>query len=456
MPTQIPLAADFPAPDHDRWRALTEKAAGKAGWEGLTAHTVDALSIAPVYSMDAAVGGGVIGRSGPWDIRQIVEQRDPRKANVEVMAELNGGATSIELPVAQGGSRGVQIRNAEDLAHALGGMMLDLAPVALDVSGDETVARLLAAHASKRGAKDASMAFNVDPFAPLLAGKAPTLDSTIDFAKDIRREFHQATALRVDARPVHEAGGGEAQELAFLLAAGVALLRAGEARGLAPNEAGATVLFTMAVGPDVVVEIAKLRAARLVWARALEACGATAPMRLHAVTGRRMMTKTDVWTNMLRVTAAAFAAGVGGANSVTTLALSEALGQPNPFTRRIARNTQLLLQEEAHAAKVADPGAGSFAIESLTNDLARAAWALFQEIEKRGGLVSAMDWFAYEVASTASARLVAAQDKTAPIVGVSVFPPTDEKAFVTEPWPEAPLSPVLPAMRLSEPFEAAP
>jgi methylmalonyl-CoA mutase len=212
----------------------------------------------------------------------------------------------------------------------------------------------------------------------------------------------------------------------------------------------------MAVGPDVVVEIAKLRAARLLWARALEACGATAPMRLQAITGRRMMTKKDVWTNMLRVTAAGFAAGLGGADSVTTLALSEALGQPTPFTRRIARNTQLLLQEEAHAGKVADPGAGSFAIETLTNDLAHTAWALFQEIEKRGGLVSAMDWFAGEVAGAAATRLAAARDKKASIIGVSVYPPTDEKAFVTEPWPKATPSPVLPPMRLSEPFEAAP
>jgi methylmalonyl-CoA mutase len=454
MPTHLPLAADFPAPDHARWRALAEKAAAKSGWDSLTAHTIDGLAIAPVYSSD--VVGGVVGRSGPWDIRQIVELRDPRQANAEVLADLNGGATSIELRIAQGASRGVQIRNAEDLAQALDGMMLDLAPVALDAGGDETSARLLSAYAGKRGVKDATLAFNVDPFAPLLTNKPAILNSAIDFAKQIRREFHEATALRVDARVVHEAGGGEAQELAFLLAAGVALLRAGEARGLAPAETSAATLFTMAVGPDVVVEIAKLRAARLLWARALEACGATAPMRLQAITGRRMMTKKDVWTNMLRVTAAGFAAGLGGADSVTTLALSEALGQPTPFTRRIARNTQLLLQEEAHAGKVTDPGAGSFAIETLTNDFARAAWALFQEIEKRGGLASAMDWFAGEVAGAAAARLAAARDKKAPIIGVSVYPPTDEKAFVTAPWAEAAPSSVLPPMRLSEPFEAAP
>ncbi|MEJ0022117.1 MAG: methylmalonyl-CoA mutase family protein [Alphaproteobacteria bacterium] len=106
----------------------------------------------------------------------------------------------------------------------------------------------------------------VDPFAPLLEGKQPTLESALDFTKQIRREFHEATALRVDARVVHEAGGGEAQELAYMLAAGVALLRAGEGRGLAPNETGVATLFTIAVGPDVIVEIAKLRAARLLWA----------------------------------------------------------------------------------------------------------------------------------------------------------------------------------------------
>ncbi|MEJ0022118.1 MAG: methylmalonyl-CoA mutase family protein [Alphaproteobacteria bacterium] len=157
---RFPSPRTFPRPTTSAWRALTEKARRqKRAWEGLTGHTADGLAIAPVYSA-GAVAGGVIGRSGPWDIRQIVEQRDPRTANAEVLAELNGGATSIELRVAQGASRGVQIRDASDLALALDGMMLDLAPVALDAGGDETVARLLAAYAGKRGVKDAPLAFN--------------------------------------------------------------------------------------------------------------------------------------------------------------------------------------------------------------------------------------------------------------------------------------------------------
>ncbi|MES1203337.1 MAG: methylmalonyl-CoA mutase family protein [Pseudomonadota bacterium] len=456
MTAPIPLAADFPAPDRERWRALAKKALGKASWESLTAHTADGIAIAPLYTAEDAPAGAVIGRAGPWDIRQIVETADPRAANGEVLAELNGGASSIELRIAQGAGRGVHMRTAADLAYALDGMMLDLAPVALDFGADASAARLLGAYAARSGVKDAPLAFNLDPFANLLDRKPLTLGEAIAFAKEMRGAFTNATALRVDARPVHEAGGGEAQELAFLLAAGVALLRAGEDDGLAPSEAAEATLFTMAVGPDVIVETAKLRTARLLWARALQACGAAAPMRLHAATGRRMMTKTDVWTNMLRVTAAAFAAGIGGADCITTLPLTDALGQPNAFARRIARNTQILLQEEAHAAKVADPGAGSYAIEKLTDDLARAAWALFQEIEQRGGIARGMDWFAGEVAKTAAARLAAVRDKSAPIVGVTVYPPKDEKAFVTEPWPTA-LSPqVLAPMRLSEPFEPAP
>jgi methylmalonyl-CoA mutase len=452
----IPLAADFPAPDRSRWRALAEKALGKANWESLTARIPGGVELAPLYTGEDAPAGRVIGRAGPWDIRQLVETADPRAANGDVRAELNGGASSIELRIAQGAGRGVHMRTAADLAYALDGMMLDLAPVALDSGADDCAARLLGAYAARSGVKDAPLAFNVDPFANLHERKPLALAEAIGFAREMRGAFSNATALRVDARPIHEAGGGEAQELAFLLAAGAALLRAGEDGGLAPKQAAETTLFTMAVGPDVIVETAKLRAARLVWARALQACGATAPMRLHAATGRRMMTKTDVWTNMLRVTAAAFAAGIGGANCVTTLPLTEALGRPNAFTSRIARNTQILLQEEAHAAKVADPGAGSFAIEKLTDDIARASWAMFQQIEQRGGIARAMDWFAGEVAKTAATRLAAARDKSAPIVGVSVYPPENEKPFATEPWPKAPPPPLLAPIRLSQPFEVAP
>jgi methylmalonyl-CoA mutase len=456
MTAPIPLAADFPAPDRERWRALAQKALGEASWESLTAHIPGGVELAPLYTAEDAPAGRTIGRAGPWDIRQIVETADPRAANSDVLAELNGGASSIELRIAQGAGRGMHVRTAADLAYAIDGMMLDLAPVALDIGADASAGRLLSAYAARSGVKDAPLAFNLDPFANLLERKPLALAEAIGFAKEMRGAFSNATTLRIDARPIHEAGGGEAQELAFLLAAGVALLRAGADDGLAPKQVAETTLFTIAVGPDVIVETAKLRAARLVWARALEACGAAAQMRLHAATGRRMMTKTDVWTNMLRVTAAAFAAGIGGANCVTTLPLTDALGRPNAFTGRIARNTQILLQEEAHAAKVADPGAGSFAIEKLTDDIARASWALFREIEQRGGIARAMDWFAGEVAKTAAIRLAAARDKSAPIIGVSVYPPDDEKPFVTEPWPKAPPLPVLAPIRLSEPFEAGP
>lgn len=455
MTPLIPLAADFPVADRDRWRRLAEKALGKANWESLTARTADGIAIAPVYGAEDAPAGGVIGRTGAWDVRQIIETADPREANCALLAELDGGATSIELRIAQSGGRGVKIREAADLAQALDGMMLDLAPAALDAGADASAARLLAAYAIRRGVKDAPLAFNLDPFARLLENMTPTFGDAVAFAAEIQSTFPKATALRIDARPVHEAGGGEAQELAYMLAAAVAMLRAGEDGGLTPTQIADTTLVVLGLGPDVIVETAKLRAARLLSARALQACGATNPMRLQAVTGRRMMTKGDVWTNMLRVTAAAFAAGVGGADVVTTLPLTEALGQPNAFTRRIARNTQILLQEEAHVAKVADPGAGSFAIETLTHELARAAWALFQDIERRGGIVRAMAWFAAEIANTAAARLAAARDKTAPIVGVSVFPPIDDKPFAAAPWPATMPPRLLAPVRLSEPFETA-
>lgn len=457
---KLALSAGFPTPDKARWRALVEKSLKGAPLDTLARQTHDGITIAPLYTATDAPSGRTVARSKPgaWDIRQIVSRPDPQAANAEALADLEGGATSIELRIDQGDGRGVRIASASDLARALNGVMLDLAPVALDNAADPTIARLLAEYAGKTGLKSAALAFGVDPFASLLARPAiARTDEALAFLKSLRLddEFPHATALRIDARPVHEAGSGDDQELAYVLAAGAALLRAGEAAGVEAAVLAKAVAVSIALGPDPLVEIVKLRAARLVWSRLLSACGVTAPMRLHAQTGRRMMTRHDAWTNMLRVTTSGYAAGVGGADAVTTLPLTDALGQPTQFARRIARNTQHLLIEECGLAHVADPAAGSWAAEALTDQLARAAWVLFQEIERRGGLVSAFAWFCSEVAHVRGARIADVARGVTPVLGVSQYPLLGETAVSAEPWPDAAAPPRagLPEMRLAEPFE---
>ena len=207
------------------------------------------------------------------------------------------------------------------------------------------------------------------------------------------REFPLVRALVVDGLPVHVAGGSAAQELGYAVATGVAYLRALTAAGLGVDAAAGLLEFRLAATPDQFPTIATLRAARRLWARVLEVSGAdpaTAPVQ-HAVASPTLYTRRDPYVNLLRGTVAGFAAGVGGADAVTVSPFDAALGASTPFSRRIARNTQSVLVMEAHLARVIDPAGGSWYVESLTDALARAGWAFFQEIEAAGGVVAALD-----------------------------------------------------------------
>ena len=195
-----------------------------------------------------------------------------------------------------------------------------------------------------------------------------------------------------DGRIIHNAGGSEAQELAFALASAVAYLRALEAGGHALDAARRMIYFRLAADADQFLTLAKFRAVRRLWARVEEACGlAPEPVFVAAETAWRMMTRRDPWVNVLRTTMAVFAAGLGGADSIAVFPFTAALGLPDAFARRLARNTQLILLEESSLAKVADPAAGSGGIEDITDRLCEAAWALFQEIEATGGTAAALE-----------------------------------------------------------------
>src|SRR5947207_7274279 len=195
-----------------------------------------------------------------------------------------------------------------------------------------------------------------------------------------------------DGRVIHDAGGSEVQELAFVLAAGVAYMRALESAGVAPEDAQSMLYARLSADADQFLTMAKFRALRLLLARVEQACGlAPKPWFIAADTAWRMLTQRDPYVNMLRATMATFSAGLGGADSITVLPHTAALGLPDAFARRIARNTQLILLEESNLAKVADPAAGSGGLEDLTQQLCGIAWSLFQEIEAAGGAWTALE-----------------------------------------------------------------
>jgi methylmalonyl-CoA mutase len=277
----------------------------------------------------------------------------------------------------------------------------------------------------------------------------------LDLVQRSRKLFPELRTVVVDGLPFHQAGGSDAQELGATLAAGVAYLRALTDAGLTVAEAAAQLEFRYAASADQFLTIAKFRAARRLWARVTEVSGATSPQLQHAVTSPAMMTRRDPWVNMLRTTIACFGAGLGGADAVTVLPFDAAIGLPDDFARRVARNTQSVLLEESRLAGVIDPAGGSWYVERLTDELAQSAWAWFQEIERAGGVVSALrsGFVADRLAETWAARSANLADRTDAITGVSEFPNLAEQPVERAPAPAEPTG-GLPVIRYAEAYEA--
>jgi methylmalonyl-CoA mutase len=268
-----------------------------------------------------------------------------------------------------------------------------------------------------------------------------------------------------DGRVIHDAGGSEVQELAFVLATGVAYLRTLEGAGVALDEARSMVYARLSADADQFLTLAKLRALRLLWAQVEQSCGlAPRPLLIAADTAWRMLTQRDPYVNMLRATVATFSAGLGGADAITVLPHTLALGLPDAFARRAARNTQLVLLEESNLAKVSDPAAGSGGIETLTQQLCEAAWQLFQEIEKAGGVFASLEQnlIQRKVAATRALREANIARRKEVLTGASEFPNLheshvavlDAKPIALAPYGEARIKfDALAPMRLAAPFE---
>ncbi|MGW4234825.1 methylmalonyl-CoA mutase small subunit [Streptomyces sp. NPDC004980] len=474
----LSLAADFPDPSHDQWQSLVEgvlrksgkDVTGTAAEEALSTALGDGLTARPLYTSDDTSadpgfpgfapfvrGNRAAGNTAAgWDVRQHHALTDPVHLNEALLGDLENGVTSLWLAV--GGPGGVP---ASGLARALDGVYLDLAPVALDAGDDfePAVRALLALHETRGVAKDAVRgSLGADPLGRAArTGTEPDLTAAVHWARVCGREYPGLRALTVDTLPYHEAGGSAAEELGLSLATGVAYLRALTAAGLSAEEACHQLEFRYAATADQFLTIAKLRAARRLWARVAEVCGARAAgaQHQHAVTSSVMMTRRDPWVNMLRTTLACLGAGVGGADSVTVLPFDHALGLPDAFARRIARNTSTILMEESHLARVIDPAGGSWYVERLTDELAAAAWSFFQEVERAGGQAAALrsGMVGERLAATWAARGKDLARRKEPVTGVSEFPNLDERSVERESAPAGP-SGGLPKVRRDEAFEA--
>ncbi|GAA4457723.1 methylmalonyl-CoA mutase subunit beta [Phytohabitans houttuyneae] len=453
--TGFPLAADFPAATAEQWQRAalgvlrkTGAAGEDAGLEAVDAllatSSHDGVRSAPLYTRaDTAPAAGLPGlfpftRGGRaagavvsgWDVRQRHDEADPKLANEAIHADLENGATSLWLALGEDGLA------AGALPDVLDGVYLDLAGVVLDAGGaalEAAEAWLGFAASTGVAAADLSGGLGLDPLGwrARTGLEGPPLPAVAALAGRLTTGYPGLRAVTVDATVYHDAGAGDAQELGCAAAAGVAYLRALTGAGLDAAAAFGQLEFRYAATADQFATIAKLRAARRIWSRVAELCGVpdAGAQRQHAVTSAAMMTARDPWVNMLRTTLACFAAGVGGADAVTVRPFDERLGGPDGFSRRIARNTQALLLDEAHAGRVVDPAGGSWYVERLTEETARAAWDWFTEIERAGGMAAALGsgLVADRLAETWQRRAASIAHRRDPITGVSEFPQVDER-----------------------------
>ncbi|MFP5021774.1 methylmalonyl-CoA mutase family protein [Pseudonocardia phyllosphaerae] len=481
-PEHLELAGGFAPVTREQWLEavngvvrksgkIGEDAAPTAGVDTLTRTDADGIRVAPLYAAedveglpDTGVPGAWPYTRGPltdghvpegWDVRQRHAGTDPKAVREALLADLECGVNSVWLRVGEGG---VPI---SELATTLDGVYLDLAPVALDAGIDAVdAAQAYLDLAEHFGVEDAEFrgSLGVDPIGlRARAGNGPDLGTVLPVARRVAETFPLVRAITVDASVVREAGGSAGQELGWSLAAGVAYLRTLTENGLDVATAARLLEFRFTATPEQFPTIASLRAARRLWARVLEASGVTdVPQYQHAVVSEALFTRRDPWVNMLRGTVAGFAAGVGGADAVTVPPFDAALGQSLPFSRRIARNTQGLLIEESHLARVIDPAGGSYYVEHLTDDLAQVAWAFFQEIEAAGGALAALEsgFLDGKVAEVRAKRESDVARRKAPLTGVSEFPDLHEKPVERTPLPEPVERGGLPLYRPAEAYEA--
>lgn len=484
-PDALVLAGEFPPVDRDRWRELVAGVLRKAGREDLPDPVEEALrrpvatgvSVAPLYTaadvvdlpdpgapgLPPFVRGSRVVRPAPsaadgqaatstpagWDVRQRHADPDPGTTKDAVAADLEHGVTSLWLVLGEGGVP------VDALGAVLDGVLLDLAPVTLQ--GGEAAAE---AFLSLVGDRELAPGGNLglDPLGDQARTGVPAdLAGLGEWARRAAGHGDLRTVV-VDGTAVHEAGATAVEELACAVSAGVAYLRALTEQGLAVADAARALEFRFAATADQFTTIATLRAARRLWDRVGEASGVPAAdrgMRQHAVTSSVMITARDPWVNMLRTTVAAFAAGVGGADAITVAPFDAALGLPDAFARRIARNTQSLLLEESHLGRVLDPAGGSWYVESLTDALAHAAWELFTELERAGGYAAALSsgLVAERVAAAWEARSRRIATRTDALTGVSEFPNIAEVLPGRPPDPAVPAGGGLPRVRAAQAFE---
>jgi methylmalonyl-CoA mutase len=471
----ISLVGDaFPHFSEEDWSALVARSTGGRTPVELASRSDDGIPVGPLYVQ--AAGGQVLPRRSdrPWTIVQRVDIPDIGAARDQIRADLAGGAGGLELVFAGSlAARGAGIASTGDQALADLFEGLGLTGITLRIDAGEAtprvvmrLLRLVEERSVDPGVVEIVSGF--DPIAALAARGSlnqsfeATGRAVADAFEAMQSTGFAGIAVVADGRPWHDGGASEVQELAAVLSAFVAYLRLFEAHGIGIERAMERIAVVLSADADQFLTIAKFRAIRLLHARLVETMDLPSrPCRIHAETSWRMMSRRDAHMNLLRTTSAAFAAGVGGADSVTVLPFTAARGLADPFARRLARNGQTILIEEAGLGRVADSGAGAGAFETLAEGMAEKAWDRFQAIEHDGGLLAAVKvgTMQLDVAAMRDARLDRVRAREIELIGTTAFVHLDAVETKAAPAPRGADAAIetadrLVTVRLAEPFEA--
>jgi methylmalonyl-CoA mutase len=467
------LLADFPPVTYDQWRRLVESELKGAPFDKrMFSATYEGIALKPIYCaadtanlpLDEFPGAGSYVRgtspagyvAQPWAVSQEITCSSPSEFNHEARNSIAGGLNALNMVLDKAtrngrdpdwalpeevGSGGLSIATLRDLERALEG--IDLKHTVLFVRSGASgmpFATLLVALLRKHKLRPNILraCIETDPLGVLshegvlpqsMAGAYREMAALTRWASD---HAPQVQTICVHSRAWHEAGGNAVQELAFTLATGVEYLRQMNLRELDVNIVGPRIRFAVTVGENFFIEIAKLRALRQLWSRAVSAIGGNEEaqkLTLHVRTSQWNKSVCDPHTNILRATVEALAGVLGGCDSLQVGAFDEVVRPPDDFSRRVARNTQLVLQKECNLTHVIDPAGGSWYVESLTAELAARAWTLFQEVEVLGGMEAALRAGLPQksIDTVAAAKKQAVARRRDSIVGVSQYANPAEK-----------------------------
>ncbi len=420
----------------DRWSALAEGELRGRPLDDLTWNTLEGIDVQPLYTEDDIAGlphlGGIPGEAPftrgvkatmyagrPWTIRQYAGFSTAEESNAFYRRNLAAGQQGVsvafdlathrgydsdhERVVGDVGKAGVAIDSVEDMKILFDGIPLDKVSVSMTMNGavipilanfivageEQGVDKALLAGTIQNDILKEFMVRNTYIYPP-----EPSMRIVADIIEYTASEMPKFNSISISGYHMQEAGADLVQELAFTLADGREYVRAAIERGMDVDKFAGRLSFFFAIGMNFFMEAAKLRAARLLWHRVMSEFEPKNPkssmLRTHCQTSGVSLQEQDPYNNVIRTAYEAMAAVLGGTQSLHTNALDEAIALPTDFSARIARNTQLVLQEETGVTNVVDPLAGSYYVEKLTHDLAEKAWALMDEVEEMGGMTKAV------------------------------------------------------------------